>query len=157
MLRCLQGPNGRHAGTVDYHDRSISVRQGQKSMTVEISVKQLSRISEIHLIDIVIDSPARTASEMGNSKAIVGETSQPPAMVEPSQFFHQVDFIDSAWVTDSLDRPQEDSFGAVLCWFTADKDTHRRLSTRRHAVPHPKYHTLRLRALAKCTALPYGG
>jgi hypothetical protein len=47
-----------------------------------------------------------------------------------------MDLIDSTWVADLFDRPEEDPLGAMLAGFGTEKDTDRGFGTRGYTLPH---------------------
>ncbi|MFU8830819.1 MAG: hypothetical protein ACNA7J_01570 [Wenzhouxiangella sp.] len=126
-------PGLGHASAIDQHDRGVAIIDGKKSGLAHVKVEKLGRIGQVDLVDVVVDRPALEIGVVGDGEAIVGETGQPEAALEPLEIPQQVDFINPGRVAVFFDRPQENPLSPKLTAFGTEKDSYRRLVRCAHA------------------------
>src|SRR5262245_48957701 len=125
---------------------------GEESMVMHFGVEQLGRIGKVDLVYIVVDRATASAGEVRDGQPIVAETGCPPAAIETRQLLHDVNLVETRGVALLLDRPDEDSLGAMLRRLRAEIDTHGRLVAGHVARRRLKTDKLRRRARSRWPA-----
>ena len=72
-------------------------------MPVHRQIEQRRGIGKVDLVDVVVDRPAAASDQLGDRKAVIGETRQPAPLIETGQLFHQRDLVDTRRIAHLLD------------------------------------------------------